>query len=76
MEVFILKGFKSCVLEVLIPGELVALFAEVQILNGLGAKEETDIGYVVEHQKAKTPARRWRYGDKAQCYPETTIRGE
>jgi len=27
-------------------------------------------------RKTKTPARGWRYWDKAQCYPGTTIRGE
>jgi hypothetical protein len=24
----------------------------------------------------KTPARRWRYRDRAQCYPETTIHAD
>jgi hypothetical protein len=34
-EVFILKGFKSCVLEVRIPKELGVLFSEVRNLKGL-----------------------------------------
>jgi hypothetical protein len=37
-EVFILKGFKSCVLEVRILNELQAGFAEVRILKGIDGR--------------------------------------
>ena len=53
LQVFIPKGFKSCVLEVLILGELQAVFAEVRILNGLGAKEATGMATLQGNRKQK-----------------------
>jgi len=40
LEVFILKGFKSCVLEVRILRELRVSFPEVRILKGIVASDE------------------------------------